>query len=154
MSAFAGRLGLREAEDERSPASEAVAGRLLGAGLALAFAALVLQTVVHVANDRFFGTKALFDANDDTSAFTWLSVAAEAAAALAIAIYAVSGRTRRRFLLAAAVAFLSLDDEVALHERLAVVVRRDFLGLPEDWVNRVVWPAIYLPILAATFVLL
>jgi hypothetical protein len=155
VSAFVERLRPRAVEDERSTASEAAADRLLSAGLVLAFAALVVQTLVHVANDRFFGTRALFDANDDASAFTWLSVAAEAAAAVAIAIYAASGRVRRRFLLlAGAIAFLSLDDEVALHERLAVVVRKDFLGFPEDWVNRVVWPAVYLPILAATFLLL
>jgi hypothetical protein len=155
VNALAERLGLGGAEDERSTASEAIADRLLSAGLVLGFAALLAQTVIHVANDRFLGTKVLFDANDDASAFTWLSVTAEAAASTAIAVYAASGRVRRRFLvLAAALAFLSLDDEVALHERTAVVVRRDFLGLPDDWINRVVWPAIYLPILAAAFILL
>jgi hypothetical protein len=152
--AVAERLGLRPVEDERSTASEPVAERLLSAGLTLAVGAVIVQTVVHVLNEELLGAKVLLDADNDASAFTWLSVVAEAAAALAVAVYAASGRIQKHYLvLAGAIAFLSLDDEVALHERLGSF-RPDFLGIPEDLTNRVVWPAVYLPILAITFFLL
>jgi len=51
--------------------------------------------------------------------------------------------------LAALLAFFSLDDIVAAHERIGTIVREDVLGLPTGW-GRVLWPLVFLSLLATT----
>lgn len=80
----------------------------------------------------------------------WLSVAAVFAAALAAAIHAIHvSRRRRRFaLLAAILAFLSIDDALGLHERVTADLAAA-LGLGRH--GDVLFLLPYFPLLLAAF---
>ena len=146
---------LERDEEERTDAATVV-DRLVRAGVALAIAAVVVQSLGHLVNQEFLGTRVLLDANDDRSAWTWLSAVATVFAAFAALVHAIVFRAHRgRYaVLAATTGFLSLDDSVEIHERLGTVVRGDVLGISEGWVNRLVWPAVYFPLLVLTAALL
>lgn len=124
------------------------AERILRAGVWLAVAATAIQTVMHLANivllDRRF---TLLDAESDISLWAWASTATEAAAAAFAAILAFAGSrvSWRALLLAAMLAFLSADDILALHERIAI----DQLG-PIPHASRLIWPLVFGPILVLT----
>jgi hypothetical protein len=126
--------------------------RILLAGVWLAIAGTVVQTVVHLANiivlDRRF---ALLDAESDVSLWAWGSTAAMAgAAAFAAMLGLIVARGRGRLLLLAALlAFLSADDILALHERISI----ENLG-PIPHASRLVWPIVFGPILGLAFLLL
>jgi hypothetical protein len=124
------------------------AERILRAGVWLAIAATAIQTVVHLANivllDRRF---TLLDAESDISVWAWASTATEAAAAAfaALLAFAATRVAWRPLLLAGLLAFLSADDILALHERIAI----DQLG-PIPHASRLIWPLVFGPILVLT----
>ncbi len=91
-----------------------------------------------------------FDANEEGTPFTWLSVVACSTTGVA-ALLAVFGTRCSRtpaIGLAAASAFLSLDDAIGVHERIAEKAYRA-LGLAREW-DSVIWPALYIPLLVVT----
>ena len=119
-------------------------------------AAVAVQTVVHLVDLWAFDLEVeLVRAESDTSAWAWASIVTTFTAAVgALLLYAARvGRPARLVALAAAVAVLSLDDFIQVHERVSARVTD--LGAPEDWhVARLFWVVVFLPLLAATFWLL
>lgn len=136
-----------ESPGHAAPPPVAIVARLVSIGVVIAVAAMLVQTATHFVNAYVLdGRHAALDATEDGNAFAWLSSVATFAAAFAAAVAAACfARGRRRLLaLAAVLAFLSLDDSVALHERLEHVTDTGAL----------VFLAVYLPLLAAAVVLL
>lgn len=125
----------------------------LGGALAVAIALAVAQTAVHLANFAFIESSAL-DANDENNVFSWASSVVTFATAFAAFLHAaVVTRGRGKFLaLSGILAFFSLDDAIVVHERVAANVL-DAVGASQD-LDSVVWPALYLPLLAYVVVLL
>lgn len=153
--ARAAAMSVTEALDSLRATSEGtLEERILRAGLVASLAAASIQTLCHVADVALFERRfVLLDADHDQSAFAWASVSATAAAALAAALLAAV-RARWRFVvLAALLAFLSLDDLIQIHERIGEL--DDALGLPHALqFRRLVWVIVFLPLLAAVAVLL
>jgi len=113
-------------------------GRWLCAGVAVL---AVLHVVLHLAHDWFdalpANTGRWFDLNSESSIGTWFNMGllllVAAAAALA-AVSATAPSARRAWgALAAAVALLSLDEQISVHERLPELVglERDTLATHE-----------------------
>lgn len=136
--------------------ADGVADRILAAALALAVAGVAIQTAVDLfdfwALDR--DVEALL-ADSDVGVFAWASVAATFAAALGAALLSsVAPRSRHLlWFVAAAAAYLSLDDLVRIHERLGDLSDRAE-GVAAWEPARVLWPALYLPLLAGLFLAL
>lgn len=92
-----------------------------------------------------------FDANYEGTAMTWITVIACATTAVAALIGAVTTQQQQRTsfaVLAAACGFLSLDDAIQVHERLAGKLYK-VMGVAQEW-DSVIWPALYLPLLLIT----
>lgn len=130
--------------------------RLLRIGLWLAVAAVAFQTVAHLGNeflldDRIQG----LDADIEDNVFTWASSVATFAVAVAAFLHAVAfPASRREFgALAALCAWFSLDDAILLHERAALKLGEDVLGLP-DYIAVRLWLLLYLPLLLVAGALL
>lgn len=137
--------------ERRDP--EALAAWLLSVGAGLAVAGVVVQTTAHLFHS--FVAESIYSLNADRdafSAFAWASSTATFAAAfVALLLYALTGRLRL-LVLALVLAFLSLDDAVAIHERLAARAE-NVLGAPE-LSQRILWIGLFLPLIGAAFVLL
>jgi hypothetical protein len=122
--------------------------RILRGGVWLAVAATAIQTLVHLTNIVLLGRHfTLLDAESDISLWAWASTATEAAAAAfaALLAFAATRLAWRPLLLAGLLAFLSADDILALHERIAI----DQLG-PIPHASRLIWPLVFGPILVLT----
>lgn len=138
--------------DDDTPLGDAtdhVVARLLRWVVLLAVLGAVGQGVVHYVNAVFLDLRfGMLNADADQGVFTWASSAVTFSAAGAIAVVAAQ-MARFRFALlgtAAIVAFLSLDDAVALHERIAI----SHIG-PIEHAGRILWVACTMPVLAAAF---
>ncbi len=134
----------------------ALPDRVILAGIALAVAGAAAVTASAVINVHFFGGRVdHLDANLEGNAFTWASSVATFTAALsALALASCRPSARRRLAsLAGILAFFSLDDVVGIHEALGREVAWEVLGLPKIFLL-VVWPALYLPLVASAFLLL
>jgi hypothetical protein len=121
---------------------------VLSLGIILATAAAGLQTAFYLFNVYVLSRRAdLLDIAAETTLAAWAGTVAVFATALLCLLLAISGPASRKTLLgiAAATAFLSLDDATALHERVAQTATT-VLDLPVEW-GRLLWPAIYLPLL-------
>jgi hypothetical protein len=114
--------------------------------------AVAAQTILHLTNALLDYRVWNFHADVDGNAISWVSSVVTFTAALAAAGVAVAIPPARRgaFALAAVLAFFSLDDIVAFHERIGVHVRGD---LAAGW-GRLLWPAIFFPLLAFSFLML
>jgi hypothetical protein len=141
----------RESEVVWHRASRSVPVRaILRTAVLLAIAAVVVQSVAHLVDT--FALDARYDlinADLDTGVFTWASSAATFAAAMAVALLAALVPSRRIPLLALAsgIGLFSLDDAVALHERITI----DHIG-PIPHASRILWVLVLLPVLACVFV--
>jgi hypothetical protein len=128
--------------------------KILSWTTALAGVAVGVQAVAHGVNAGVLDWSVeLLNADYDHSVFGWCSeVAAFAGVPGALLLSVLRPARRGMFLLlAAALAFLSLDDAVFIHERVGELDTS--LGLGE-YGGRLVWPVLYLPILAGTLLLL
>ena len=140
-------------EEAAQDRTAAVAARILTGTLVLAIAAVALQTVVDLfdfwALDR---DVELLLADADLGVFSWASVAATSVVAVgALLLSTVDGRRRRLlWFVAATSAYLSLDDQIGLHERVGDIADRAE-GFAAWEPARLLWPALYLPLLAALF---
>lgn len=136
--------------------AELVAARILTGALALAVAGVALQTVVDLVDFWALDREVeLLLADSDVGVFDWAGVVATFTAALgALLLSSVATRSRRLlWFVAAATAFMSLDDQVMLHERAGDLAdRAEGLALWEP--ARLLWPALYLPLLAGLFLAL
>ncbi len=129
---------------------EDLPGWLLSVGLWLAIAGVAVQSTAHLLQHFAFpSVDALNVDRDGNNAFAWAS--AVAIFGTAFAAFVLYGLWRRWSLLALALAlaFLSLDDIAAIHERLALR-SEDALGLAE-FSRRAVWIVLFLPLLALVF---
>jgi hypothetical protein len=133
-------------------AGAAVERRTLRVGVALAVALAALQSIAHLINVFVFDLRIdIVNADSDTGAFAWASSVATFGAALLLSLFAIVRPTRTWPLvaLAGAVAFMSLDDMVGLHERVSALGTD--LGAIEHFA-RIFWPVVFMPLLVATFV--
>jgi hypothetical protein len=132
---------------------EALAAWLLSTGVALAVAGVVVQTTVHLFHSFVAQSVDSLSADRDAfSAFAWASSTATFGAAFAaLLLYGITDRARL-LALALILAFLSLDDVVAGHERLAARAETT-IGAPE-LSQRILWIVMFLPLIGAAFVLL
>jgi hypothetical protein len=109
--------------------------------------------VLHLVNAFTLGHP-LLDANREGTVWTWASVVAAFAVSVGAGLRFIGVPTERgRYgALTLAAAFLSLDDLIALHERLAGLAVRSF-RLSEAW-DSLLWPAFYAPLLGAVVLIL
>jgi hypothetical protein len=131
-------------------------GRLCRIGIWVAFLTVALQSVVYLVDELLFDHEPhLLDADGDFSVWAWGSASVLFVGALASVLLALTAE-RARILtytaLVAILAFLSLDETVGIHERLTNDLP-SLLGVPVSY-SRVIWPAVYLPLLATLAVLL
>ena len=120
----------------------------------IALAAVIVQSAAELANFGFDADLDALNADEEFNAFAWASSVSTFAAAFFLFVPAVAAGTLDRVtvLLSGSLAFLSLDDAIGLHERLAehsVEILDAEVSL-----QRVVWPLVYLPLLAFVFVIL
>jgi hypothetical protein len=135
-----------------APSTVALEHRTLRVGVALALALAALQSIAHLVNLAFFDLRIdMINADSDSGAFAWASSVATSCAALLLCLLAIMRPTRTWPLvaLAGAVALMSLDDMVALHERVSGLGTT--LG-PIEHFARIFWPLVFMPLLAATFI--
>lgn len=134
------------ANGSRAPAD--LGGRLVALGFVLAVVAVVLQTTGHLLNAFVldYGVWNL-DAGQDGNALSWASSAATFGAALGAFLLGIAAATPvwRLVLLAGALAFMSVDDVVAIHEKLAFA--NYGVDIP-NVIRRGFWPLLYLPLFA------
>lgn len=142
--------GALEDKDLPRPGRNQVAS----AGIYLTLTAVAIQTVLHVLNVALSADIRTIDVNAEYSLFAWLASVEIFAAALACGLLAVSGLGRKAFLLTLAglIAFLSLDEALVIHERIATRVVA-LLDVSPSW-DSVIWPVLYLPLLATVLILL
>ena len=164
-SAVQGRRFRRGVGDEGPAASTSARStaapyipRLLGFRLVPAVSVAVAQTAAHLANALIFDTR--FDALNAGSAgegnvFTWASSAATFTVAFVVPLLALTSE-RAQFqhaVLAAILAFFSLDDLVQIHEAFGTEVTESVLGLPHHLLL-LIWPILYFPLLLTSVALL
>jgi hypothetical protein len=132
-----------------------VVDRIVRATAWTAVVLVAVQTLVHLTNALALDYRVWnMNADADGNALSWLSSTTTFAAALSAALLAVlPGPMRRRMAaLAAILAFLSLDDIVGIHEEVGEDVT-DQLAVADE-LARIVWPAIFFPLLAFVAVVL
>jgi hypothetical protein len=125
-----------------------------GAGVYLTLTAVAVQSVLYALNVAFSADIQAIDVNAEHTLFAWLASVEIFAAALACMLLAVSGLARKGFLLTLAglIAFLSLDEAVAIHERIGLRVVA-LLDVSPSW-DSVIWPILYVPLLLTVLILL
>ena len=118
--------------------------RLTTVGTWAAVIAVVVQTTLHLIG-ALRGISFL-SANSENNPIAWSHGVAIFATAFVAVLHAVSiDHKRGRFIVIAAIlAFLSLDEVVSIHERIAAWVLEE-LQLSRVW-DSVLWPVIYLPL--------
>jgi len=143
---------LRDEADETDELVE----RIMRAAAVLAVAGAVVQTISQLLNYFVFDFAiSNLNVDADNNSFAWASSVAQFAAALCCALLLLLGwwSFRRLLALTLILAYFSLDDIVRIHERVAYSFREDVLGVQLAY-GRMIWPIMFLPILAAAFLLL
>lgn len=126
--------------------------RLVRAGTVFAVVAVIVQTGVHIF--AVLTDSSYLSANAENNPISWSHGVAIFASAFVCAVHAVTTDYRRRIFVALGVilSFLSLDEMVQIHERIARLVL-SALQLSMPW-DSVVWPTIYLPLVVALALML
>ena len=146
---------------EPGPPVTALERRIVVAGAVVAAVAVGTQTALHLLATLVFdassGLPWWLDADHEGTPFTWGSGVATFAAAFVLALIVLVRNTAAPGLivLAALIAYLSLDDVLSLHERFALTVgKRAFEDIlrPEFIVR--MWVLFYAPLVAVVAVLL
>lgn len=148
--------GADEGADERLTAEAAVIFRL---ALRVALVAVVLQTVGHLVDALAFDLSIdRLDADKDVSVWGWAGPVSELMAGLGVALLALVVPRHSRVLgwLSVGVVYLSLDDTIQVHERVANRISEVLLRISPSWdvSARLLWPITYLPLLALMFLVL
>ena len=130
--------------------------RLCAVGVLAALVVVSIQTVVYLLDTLLAEHEPhLLDADGDFSIWAWGSASTVFVGALASVLLGLTvarGRAAVYFGVATILAFLSLDETVGIHERITNDLPA-FLGVPVYY-SRVIWPAVYLPLLATLAILL
>lgn len=137
------------------PLRDERASALLRVGLAIAAITVTAQAVAHVVGVQLLDDRYLhLNADDELGLPAWVSSCATFAAAFAAFLLALmQDRIDGSLLvLAGLLAFFSLDDAIAVHERLGEKVA-DALGYGET-AQRLIWLILFFPLLALAAILL
>lgn len=113
---------------------------------------VVIQTVLHL--DNAFGAKdPALDVNAEGTVFALLAAGAMTLTAAGWLLLVARRRvsTRPALVLAVLLLFFAFDEVTAVHERVGVRVAL-LLGLSRSW-DSVLWPVVYLPLLATVVAL-
>jgi len=112
--------------------------------LLLSVVSFVLLAITHLVDVLALGDRILlFDAEEDGGVWTWASVAAQGGGATLLAMLAAASvRWRTYAWCSVGLAYLSLDDAVRIHEKLGYALS----FFPHG--TRLIWPLLYLPLLA------
>jgi hypothetical protein len=143
-----GDVTVQPLRDEPAPA-------LLRFGLAIAAITVTAQAVAHVVGVQLLDDRYLhLNADDELGLPAWVSSSATFAAAFGAFLLALMQERIDPSLLALAglLAFFSLDDAIAVHERLGENVA-DALGYGET-TQRLIWLILFFPLFALTAMLL
>jgi len=127
--------------------------RLFRLGTIAAAAAALALALTNVVNNRVLASP-LYNLNPDLEMTPWSWASSSltfGAAATALTMVLVGVAPRRLLVLAASLAYLSLDDAIAIHERAAAWLVAH--GVP-DGIDGTLWPALFLPVFAAAALLL
>ena len=103
-------------------------------GFGIAVLAVLFQTVAHLGNEFVLDNRVEgLDADVEGNSFTWASSVATFTVALTAALHAAAfERQRREFsVLAGLAVWFSLDDVAIIHERVALKLGEDLLGMPD-----------------------
>jgi hypothetical protein len=128
---------------------ESLAAYVVRLGFGIAVLAVLFQTLAHLGNEFLLDDRVEgLDADVEGNSFTWASSAATFTVALAAALHAAAfERQRREFSVLAGLAlWFSLDDVAIIHERVALKLGEDLLGMP-DYLAVRLWLILYLPLL-------
>ena len=128
---------------------ESLAAYIVRVGFLIAVLAVLVQTVAHLGNELVLDDRVEgLDADIEGNSFTWASSVATFTVALAAALHAAAfERQRREFsVLAGLAVWFSLDDVAIIHERVALKLGEDLLGMP-DYLAVRLWLILYLPLL-------
>ena len=135
---------------------ESLAAFVVRVGIRIAILAVLVQTVAHLGNEFLLDDRVEgIDADIEGNSFTWASSVATFTVAWAAALHAAAfERQRREFSVLAALAlWFSLDDVAIIHERVALELGEDLLGMP-DYLAVRLWLILYLPLLLLAGVVL
>lgn len=147
------------APKRRPPAadeSERLVARVLRIAVAVAVAAVLVQVASEFVNYFAFDMEVwALNVDADNNSFAWASSVAQFTVAAFSVLLLLAGWWSPWPLLSltAILTFFSLDDIVRIHEEVGSVFREDVLGLGEAW-GRLVWPIIFMPLLAGAFIVL
>jgi hypothetical protein len=141
----------RTEEEERrtAPASRALAVRVVRTGVIAAIVAAVSQSIIYLFSAAFLGNSWVFNVDIDAGVFTWASATVTAFAALALAVLSLV-RPHHRWLNALAalvILYLSLDDQIAIHERIGTYLEDHVV----QSVSGILWEIAYIPLLLFPF---
>lgn len=158
MSATTRRLidvaGGRPPDTVVDPATAKRLAATMRAGRALALVGAAVLLAAHFGNALLLDHRITsMDADHAGAPLTWASGVATAAVAVAALLAALmTGPRLAMTTLGLATAFFSLDDMISLHEKITRALALD-LGFADAW-QRLLWPALYLPLLLVTGVLI
>lgn len=127
----------------------AVGERVITWGIALSIAGLLVQTAMHLTNFVVFdGDINGLDADEDFSAPSWAGISATFVAGTGALLLGLVLRRGVFYALAGLFTFLSFDDFMRVHEKIGEV--GTVVGISEEEeLGRVIWPLLFLPLLAA-----
>ena len=141
--------GLRRLYRTAVRPGESLAAFVVRVGIRIAVLAVLVQTVAHLGNEFLLDDRVEgLDADIEGNSFTWASSVATFTVAWAAALHAAAfERQRREFSVLAGLAlWFSLDDVAIIHERVALELGEDLLGMP-DYLAVRLWLILYLPLL-------
>ena len=136
--------------DANSGGSQLEITKLIGIAFRVAVIAAGVQGCLHYFDALVLDFRIqMFNADDDGGVFTWASSMATAMAGLGLLLAAsqVKARSRVLILLSMGLFFFSLDDAVALHERIP-----NLSVIPVEHSGRIAWVVSVMPLLVAVFV--
>ncbi len=121
---------------------------LLRVGFGVVAAAVGLQTAAHLLNALLLGQRSQLNVNLEGNVFAWASASAMFAAGFVVFVHALTFAKQRALCLAltAVLTFFSLDDMIGIHKRGGLFAA-ELLGLGEVF-DSVLWPTLYIPLLA------
>jgi hypothetical protein len=123
--------------------------RLLRIGVRLAIFAVAVQTAAHLGNEFLLDDRVEgLDADIEGNVFTWASSVTTFTVGVAAFLHAVAFSARKREFgaVAALAVWFSLDDAIQVHERIALELGEDVLGLA-DFIAVRLWLVFYAPLL-------
>lgn len=149
------RLEAAVAPNGVAPANaEELSERVIAFGLVLSLAGVLAQTILHLTDIVVFDRQInAFDMDEDFGAASWASIAATFAAGSSALLLGLVLRHRFFVALGALFAFFSFDDFMRIHERVGEIGVH--LGADQEWeLGRLIWPVVFLPLLAGAGALL